>query len=71
MDFSEFERFVPLGHSRAFVARNIRGQGPVSISMTDCPTGRRIILLCYLSIAGRSDARSDGPSRLLKQAPGD
>ena len=26
MDFSEFERCVTLGHSRAFVARNIRGQ---------------------------------------------
>ena len=26
-------------------------QGPVSISTTDCPTGRRTILPCYLSIA--------------------
>ena len=34
-------------------------QGPVSISTTDCPTGRRTILPCYLPIAEWSDARSD------------
>ena len=37
-----------------------RGLGPVSVSTTDCPTGRRTILPCYLglSIAEWSDARS-------------
>ena len=38
--------------------------GPGSISTTDCLTGRRTILPCYLSIAEWSD-----PSCLLKRAP--
>ena len=35
--------------------------GPVSISTTDCPTGRRIIVPCYLSIAEWSDVLIETP----------
>ena len=46
-------------------------QGPVSISKTDClMTGRRTILLWTNSMGRWSNARLDGPSCLLKQAPG-
>ena len=48
-------------------------QGAVSLTATDCPTGRRTILQCYLSIGRmvrlRTD-RSDGPSLLVKHPPG-
>ena len=47
-----------------------RAQVPVSISMTDWPTGRWTILLRTNKMGGWSDARSDSPSCLLKQAPG-
>ena len=43
--------------------------GGVSLTATDCPTGRRTILPCYLSIAEWSDARSDSPSLLVKHPP--
>ena len=45
--------------------------GCVSLTATDCPTGRRTILPCYLSIAEWSDARSDSPSLLVKHTPVD
>ena len=33
---------------RIIRTRSLSSQGPVSISTTDCPTGRRILLPCYL-----------------------
>ena len=46
-----------------------RRLGGVSLTATDCPTGRRTILPCYLSIAEWSDARSDSQSMLVKHPP--
>ena len=47
-------------------------QGAVSLTATDCPTGRRTILQCYLSIGRMVRLRSDGvgPSLLVKHPPG-
>ena len=45
-------------------------QGSVSLTATDCPTGRQTILLWTNNMGGWSVARSDGPSLLVKQAPG-
>ena len=44
----------------------LEDQGPVSLTATDCPTGRRTILPCYLSIGRMVRPGSDGPSLLVK-----
>ena len=48
----------------------VGGLGGVSLTATDCSTGRRTILLWTNNMGGWSVARSDGPSLLVKQAPG-
>ena len=40
-------------------------QGAVSLTATDCPTGRRTTLQCYLSIGRMVRLRSDGLSLLV------
>ena len=52
-------------------AVEIREDGPDEAvsGRSDCPTGRRTTLQCYLSIGRMVRLRSDGPSLVVKHTP--